>query len=704
MDPAFAAFAFAAPKAGAAASGCLAGAAAAAPTAFYHWPNLGELTSWWHWHWPSGDRFAAGLKNVVGAERALYQWAHDGVVGPTKAIRGQGQMIEYLHAGAPNAKQMNAAWWQAVRKWLSQSSDIAARVAWQQKQCFDSMGRPGRDFQDCQQQNIVSQLDARQFPVVRYFPAGSLVGQEFTGERTPENFVQFAEGMGKLDSQERAADTAGEDMGYQMTEYYAAACPHCTRMKPAWDTAASEWSKVGEETKAPLVKWEAKECFDDQWRPGKDFQECLKEDVESVPALKLKRYGPDGSEQSAHEYTGPRTAEGFVNFVKEEMGIPASASPSSAPTSGGSAQGSASAASEGEAHGSPDAAGEPSGGNAEPLDEQALIDESMRRDLAKGGYDHLFVNYYSSAGARSKRLSGVFENASRKWVDITDPEADAMFLAQLKKADALRGIDYGPDHTDLPFIWFQQKECYDSEWRPGHDYAECKRHGIKTFPTARLYNVATPEGDFIKSGVDFHGPRTVKGLLQFLGKETDLEKLIENKHRFEESILGVNAPAKMANPLAEPATPVAGSEQSMEPGTNASDVLKYFGDGVRSLFGASADQPATSPTLARPELPATEAATADVAVDTERPAFKTGVVAAPVVTAAASLGGAHAGAAEPSGDAALRDFGHDGAAMLQNEKTAAMPLLSFAIPPPGRRSQKSLPRRCPTTRAASAFL
>merc|ERR1719316_1517843 len=76
---------------------------------------------------------------------------------------------------------------------------------------------------------------------------------------------------------------SGSASGARFVDYYAAACPHCKDLAPAWSEASQQWSSQH----GHGVSWEAKECLDSQWKPGRDYEECQKEEVHGFPTVKF---------------------------------------------------------------------------------------------------------------------------------------------------------------------------------------------------------------------------------------------------------------------------------------------------------------------------------------------------------------------------------------------------------------------------------
>ena len=58
---------------------------------------------------------------------------------------------------------------------------------------------------------------------------------------------------------------------FTVVEYFAKACPHCVHMAPVWESAANAAQSA---PNAENVAWVQKECYGDNWAPGKDFDAC----------------------------------------------------------------------------------------------------------------------------------------------------------------------------------------------------------------------------------------------------------------------------------------------------------------------------------------------------------------------------------------------------------------------------------------------
>ena len=60
------------------------------------------------------------------------------------------------------------------------------------------------------------------------------------------------------------------------------------------------------------VKWVQKECLNNDWKPGKDFEDCIKEEVQAFPSIKFE--SKDGS---VKVYEGQRTVNAMHKFAEE---------------------------------------------------------------------------------------------------------------------------------------------------------------------------------------------------------------------------------------------------------------------------------------------------------------------------------------------------------------------------------------------------
>jgi len=264
----------------------------------------------------------------VGPEVAAYHWVHDqgallwhkafgaGTIGPD-----QGRMVEYVSQGCPHCKNLEPIWKDAQGLWGQQSSADAHKVVWEQKVCLDENWKPGPDFKDCMAEHV------QKFPTIRFFPPGSKSGEDFFLDRSPEQLVDFAK-TGVNPNPEVMPRLPDDESDAKFVDFYAASCPHCKHLDPVWDDAHKQWDKaIGQSAEGPprddlpLVTFEKKQCYDEHWKPGKDSAECQKFHVDAFPTIKLFVPDPHGHGYVATDYTGDRTPEGMVSFLKKETGV-----------------------------------------------------------------------------------------------------------------------------------------------------------------------------------------------------------------------------------------------------------------------------------------------------------------------------------------------------------------------------------------------
>jgi len=100
----------------------------------------------------------------------------------------------------------------------------------------------------------------------------------------------------------------------RMVEYFAASCPHCKTLEQPWKDAEGLWHKQEGEHAQNLV-WQQKQCLDDNWKPGTDFQECQAAGINRFPAIKF--YAP-GS-KTGEDFFMDRTPAQMVDFAKTGM-------------------------------------------------------------------------------------------------------------------------------------------------------------------------------------------------------------------------------------------------------------------------------------------------------------------------------------------------------------------------------------------------
>lgn len=185
---------------------------------------------------------------------------------------------------------------------------------------MDENWKPGADFKECQAAGI------QRFPTIKFFPPGAKTGEDFFLDRTPENLVDFAK-TGITPEPGNMARLPGDISDMKLVDFYAEGCAHCKHLEPIWDDAHKQWDKAIGQTEGeprddlPLVTFEKKQCYDDHWKPGKDNAECQKFHVDAFPTIKLFVPDSHGHGFSSMDFTGKRTPEGIVEFLKQQTGF-----------------------------------------------------------------------------------------------------------------------------------------------------------------------------------------------------------------------------------------------------------------------------------------------------------------------------------------------------------------------------------------------
>jgi protein disulfide-isomerase A4 len=93
-----------------------------------------------------------------------------------------------------------------------------------------------------------------------------------------------------------------------LVEFYAPWCGHCKSLAPEYEKAATTLSKGGEDDIEPVQVKLGKVDATVEKELGSKF------DIQGYPALKIFK---DGSDGKAHDYEGPRTADGIVDFMNK---------------------------------------------------------------------------------------------------------------------------------------------------------------------------------------------------------------------------------------------------------------------------------------------------------------------------------------------------------------------------------------------------
>ncbi|CAD7925514.1 unnamed protein product [Amoebophrya sp. A25] len=223
---------------------------------------------------------------------------------------GEYRFVDYFASACPHCTDLTPKWQAAEEQWRAiQEANPSLKLVWEQKQCLDEAWKPGNDFDACSKESVHA------FPTIKFFgPKGEVA--DFEGPRGTDQLVQFAKQHTGLEPLpvEGASVVPTEHVTpaeNQIVEYYAAACPHCVRMKPIFDEATQKWTvdHAGEK-----VNWVQKECLDDKWEPAKDFKDCMKEEIQGFPTVRF-----ESKTGVVHDFEGNRTAQDLEKFVESEL-------------------------------------------------------------------------------------------------------------------------------------------------------------------------------------------------------------------------------------------------------------------------------------------------------------------------------------------------------------------------------------------------
>jgi len=518
----------------------------------------------------------------VGPEVAAYHWAHAKIAGIWEQLHGadvgaseQGRMVDYYATGCHHCKDLEPIWKDASSMWAKQGGADASHVSWQQKQCLDENWKPGPDFKECEAAGINS------FPTVKFFAPGSKTGEDFMLDRTPEQLVDFAK-TGISPDPLVLPRAPGDMSDMKLVDFYAASCPHCKTLEPVWNEAHKQWDKAigqpeGEPPRedVPLVSFEKKECYDGNWHAGKDIDFCKKFDVHGFPTIKLMVPDPHGHGFRAVDYTGKRTPEAIVQFLKASTGMQVDTPPAAdhavvpeplvAPDQGSMVEyyasgchhckdlepiwkdASATWAKEAGAD-----AGHVVWTQKQCLDENWKPGPDFKECEAAHVNSFPTVKFFAPGSKTGEDF--LLERTPEQLVDFAktgiSPDPLVMPRAPGDVSD-LKLVDYyaascphckhlepvwddahkqwdkvigqpegEPPREDVPLVTFEKKECYDGSWQPGKDISECNKLGVHGFPTVKLM-VPEPHGHGFRP-VDYTGARTPEGIVEFLKTSTGM--------------------------------------------------------------------------------------------------------------------------------------------------------------------------------------
>jgi len=164
--------------------------------------------------------------------------------------------------------------------------------------------------------NELEDIKIQSFPTIKYFPAGSKEGEDYSGGRTAADMTDFINRKAGTSVRVKTAPSAVAVLSPSnfdsivkdskkdvLVEFYAPWCGHCKKLAPDYDKAAI--SLEGEET-AVIAKVDCDE--------HKEL--CSKYGVSGYPTLKF--YPKDNKEGEA--YNGGRSPKDFVDFFNQRSG------------------------------------------------------------------------------------------------------------------------------------------------------------------------------------------------------------------------------------------------------------------------------------------------------------------------------------------------------------------------------------------------
>merc|ERR1719356_401679 len=100
----------------------------------------------------------------------------------------------------------------------------------------------------------------------------------------------------------------------RLVTYYSLGCPHCHDFAPVWKDALGQWKATGGKD-IQQVDWDSRECYDEDWKPARDYKDCEANEVEGFPTI---RFFPAGSKEGV-DFEGERTAEGLLAFLQQQL-------------------------------------------------------------------------------------------------------------------------------------------------------------------------------------------------------------------------------------------------------------------------------------------------------------------------------------------------------------------------------------------------
>ncbi|CAK9080112.1 unnamed protein product, partial [Durusdinium trenchii] len=243
------------------------------------------------------------------------------------------RVVEFYAKDCPHSQALEPIWKSAEKDWKAANHD--AKLIWQQKECYTTDWKKGKDFKECQEEGIES------FPTIKYYYGKKdQFGEEILEHSDKDRLLDFVESradpqawdqktaaFGLTPEQEDAGLSAswgdGQYMqpavrygGGRVVDYFSQDCVHCKHLKPVWKNAQHMWAE--KHPGAKNVEWEEKECFGARWEPGKDYGECQTQGIHSFPTVRFHPYNSEDFE----DFTAQRTAKNLLNFVEDRAQAP----------------------------------------------------------------------------------------------------------------------------------------------------------------------------------------------------------------------------------------------------------------------------------------------------------------------------------------------------------------------------------------------
>eukprot|EP00455_Lapot_gusevi_P049416 TRINITY_DN6_c0_g2_i1.p1 TRINITY_DN6_c0_g2~~TRINITY_DN6_c0_g2_i1.p1 ORF type:complete len:356 (+),score=167.06 TRINITY_DN6_c0_g2_i1:49-1116(+) len=167
-----------------------------------------------------------------------------------------------------------------------------------------------------QHKDLAGRFEIRGYPTLKWFPAGSLKAEDYSGGRTAEDIVEFVNGKSGTQARVKKAPTAvtvltpsnfdaivKDTTKDVLVEFYAPWCGHCKRLAPDYEKAAQALDGESHVVVASLDADKYREVAQDYG-------------IQGYPTLK---WFPKDN-KAGEEYTGGRTPEDFVNFFNQKSG------------------------------------------------------------------------------------------------------------------------------------------------------------------------------------------------------------------------------------------------------------------------------------------------------------------------------------------------------------------------------------------------